>query len=50
MDNDKSVPAGEILVYQTEDGKTRVECRFEQETIWLSQALMGSSFKFRCRR
>ena len=36
MDKDKIVPAGEIFVYQTEDGKTRVECRFEQETVWLS--------------
>ena len=32
------VPAGqgEILLYQTEDGQTRVECRFQDETIWLS--------------
>jgi len=45
MDNDKIVPAGEILVYQTEDGKTRVECRFEQETVWLSQALIGELFQ-----
>ena len=45
MDNDKIVPVGEILVYQTEDGKTRVECRFEQETVWLSQALIGELFQ-----
>jgi len=45
MDKDKIVPAGEILVYQTEDGKTRVECRFEQETVWLSQALIGELFQ-----
>ena len=45
MDNDKIVPAGEILVYQTEDGKIRVECRFEQETVWLSQALIGELFQ-----
>jgi len=31
---------GEILFYQTEDGHTRVECRFEGETLWLSQALI----------
>ncbi len=29
---------GEILLYQTEDGRTRVECRFQDDTIWLSQA------------
>ncbi len=45
MDNDKIVPAGEILVYQTGDGKTPVECRFEQETVWLSQALIGELFQ-----
>ena len=36
---------GEILLYQTEDGRTRVECRFEDETIWLSQALMGELYQ-----
>jgi hypothetical protein len=38
-------PSGEILLYQTEDGRTRVECRFQQETIWLSQALIGDLFQ-----
>ena len=32
-------------MYQTKDGKTRVECRFEQETVWLSQALIGELFQ-----
>lgn len=36
---------GEILLYQTEDGRTRVECRFQDETIWLSQALMSELFQ-----
>ncbi|GAB4364087.1 MAG: RhuM family protein [Methylohalobius crimeensis] len=31
---------GEVLLYQTEDGRTRLECRFEDETIWLSQAML----------
>jgi len=35
---------GEILLYQTEDGRARVECRFAEETIWLSQALMAELF------
>jgi len=38
------VPAGEFLLYQTEDGRTRVECRFEHDTLWLSRALIGSLF------
>lgn len=36
--------SGEILLYQTEDGRTRVECRFAEDTIWLSQALIGELF------
>lgn len=38
-------PTGEIVLYQTEDGKTRVECRFADENIWLSQALMAELFQ-----
>lgn len=38
-------PTGEILLYQTEDGRTRVECRFVDETLWLSQALMAELFQ-----
>jgi hypothetical protein len=26
---------------QTEDGRTRIECRFENETVWPTQALMA---------
>ncbi|VEE09106.1 hypothetical protein [Neisseria animalis] len=26
-----------IEIYQTSDGQTQVEVRFEQETVWLSQ-------------
>jgi hypothetical protein len=38
-------PTGEIVLYQTEDGRTRVECRFADENIWLSQALMAELFQ-----
>ncbi len=37
-------PVGEILLYQTSDGQTRVECRFADETLWLSQALIAELF------
>ena len=37
-------PRGEFLLYTTEDGRIRVECRFEDETLWLSQALMAELF------
>ena len=38
-------PTGEIVLYQTEDGRTRLECRFADETLWLSQALMAELFQ-----
>ena len=39
------VPRGELILYQTQDGRTRIECRFEDETIWLTQALMAELFQ-----
>ena len=30
-------PQPGILLYQTEDGRTRIQYRFEHETIWLAQ-------------
>lgn len=38
-------PKSEIFLYQTEDGKTRVQCRFENGTIWLTQALIAELFQ-----
>jgi len=29
---------GEISLYQTEDGLTKIDVRFEDETVWLTQA------------
>lgn len=37
-------PTGKFIIYQTDDGHTRVECRLDDQTIWLSQALMGELF------
>lgn len=43
---DKTMPpTGEIVLYQTEDGRTRVECRFAEETLLLSQALIAELFQ-----
>ena len=36
---------GEFLLYQTEDGRTRVEVRMEQETVWLTQKQMAELFQ-----
>ena len=35
----------EILIYSTEDGRSRVECRLDGATIWLTQALMAELFQ-----
>jgi len=35
----------EIVLYQTEDGQTRVECRFENENVWLTQKLLADLFQ-----
>jgi hypothetical protein len=35
---------GNLIIYQTEDGHSKVECRLVDETIWLSKALMGELF------
>ena len=34
-----------MILYRTEAGRTRIECRFENETIWLTQKLMAELFK-----
>ncbi len=36
---------GELLLYQADDGRTRIQCRFEGETVWLSQALIAELFQ-----
>jgi hypothetical protein len=36
---------GELLLYQSADGRTRVECRFEDDTLWLTQNLMAELFQ-----
>ena len=44
--NDRTYrPRSEIVLYQTEDGSTRVQCRFEDESIWLTQKLIAELFQ-----
>lgn len=35
---------GEILVYQTDDGTIRLDVRLQDETVWLTQAMMAELF------
>ena len=39
------LPQSEFVLYQTEDGRTRIQCRFENETIWLTQVQLGELFQ-----
>ena len=43
--SDDPLPNSEIILYQTEDGRTRIQCRFENETIWLTQAQIAELFQ-----
>ena len=38
-------PGSELILYQTEDGRTRIQCRFENENVWLTQALIAELFQ-----
>src|SRR5258706_13749993 len=42
---DNEPPQSSMILYQTEDGRTRIQCRFEDETIWLTQAQIGELFQ-----
>lgn len=39
------LPQSGLVLYQTEDGRTRVECRFEGGTVWLSQLQLAELFQ-----
>ncbi len=34
-----------ILIYQTEDGQTKIQTRLEDETVWLTQAQLCELFQ-----
>lgn len=36
--------ASEFIIYQTEDGQTKIQTRLENETVWLTQAQMAELF------
>ncbi|MDG4476965.1 virulence RhuM family protein [Thiovibrio frasassiensis] len=36
---------GEVLIYQTDDGKLKLDVRLENETVWLTQQLMAELFQ-----
>lgn len=38
MENNKKEIQSEIIIYQTEDGNTKIDVKFQDETVWLTQA------------
>ena len=41
MKNNKS----QIIIYKTEDGQTKIEVRFDGETVWLTQNALAELFQ-----
>jgi hypothetical protein len=43
----KSTPpsGGQFLLYQTEDGKLKIDVRLEGETVWLTQLQLAELFQ-----
>ena len=44
-DNLPEAPQGEFILFRSEDGQTHVECRFESDTLWLSQAEIANLYQ-----
>ena len=45
MTDPDPAPSSELIFYQTEDGQTRIQCRFQDGSIWLTQALIAELFQ-----
>ena len=45
MTQPAEAPQTEIVLYQTDDGQTRIQVRMVDETVWLSQAQMVELFQ-----
>ncbi|MGO2331707.1 MAG: virulence RhuM family protein [Pseudoalteromonas nigrifaciens] len=45
MTNNISPPLGQFILFETDEGQTKVECRFETETLWLTQNLIAELYQ-----
>jgi hypothetical protein len=43
--NPPDLPGGEIIVYQGEDGRSRIRVLLDGQTVWLTQALMAELYE-----
>ena len=44
MDNTRKINLS-LIIYQTEDGQTRLQVKMEDETVWLTQDQMAELFQ-----
>lgn len=44
MENDKTIELGDILIYQTEKGDTRIDVFFQNDDIWMSQSTLAKLY------
>ena len=42
---DELPPNSSLILYQTEDGRTRLQCRFDDQTLWLTQIQLAEFFQ-----
>ena len=42
---EQNAAKGELLVYQTDDGRVRLDVRLEDETVWLTQQMIAELFQ-----
>ena len=45
MTNKVTPPLGQFILFETDEGQTKVECRFETETLWLTQNLIAELYQ-----
>ena len=42
---ERTPPPSSMVLYQTEDGRTRIQCRFDHDTLWLTQVQIAELFQ-----
>lgn len=42
---DSEFQPSQLIIYQTEDGRTKIEVRLEGDTVWMSQKMMAELFQ-----
>ncbi|KKR34488.1 MAG: hypothetical protein UT66_C0023G0011, partial [candidate division CPR2 bacterium GW2011_GWC1_39_9] len=41
----KNNPESQLIIYKSEDGQTKIDVRFDGETVWLTQKLLAELFQ-----